>query len=81
MGSALLTTARSTYRDVFNRDPKVNVIHAGLECGVIGSTYPGMDMLSLGPTIRGAHTPEERLDIRSVERVWRFLTRLVARIE
>jgi len=61
------------YKDLFNRKPKVLVIHAGLECGLIGEKYPGMDMISIGPTIKGAHSPDERLHIKSVQKFWDLL--------
>ncbi|MCI6143547.1 MAG: cytosol nonspecific dipeptidase, partial [Bacteroidales bacterium] len=54
-------------------DNKVQVVHAGLECGVIGALYPEMDMVSFGPTIRSPHTPNERCLIASVKRYWRFV--------
>ena len=59
---------------------KVQVVHAGLECGVIGAKCPGMDMVSFGPTLRSPHTPNERLYIPSVERYWRFVTTILERI-
>jgi dipeptidase D len=55
------------------------LIHAGLECGVIGAKYPGMQMISFGPDIRGAHTPEERLRVASAESVYDFLTKVLER--
>jgi dipeptidase D len=76
--SRLLEVALETYRKVFGSTPKVEVVHAGLECGVIGSKYPDMDMLSLGPTIEGAHSPDERLSIPSLKRTWDLLVQLLA---
>jgi len=58
------------YRRLFGREPKVLAIHAGLECGLIGEKYPGMDMISFGPTIKGAHSPDERLKIETVPMFW-----------
>ncbi len=75
--SPLLQRAHATYQSLFDRDPLVQVIHAGLECAIIGGRYPGMEMLSIGPTIRDPHSPDERLYIPSVERVWRFLVGLL----
>lgn len=77
LDSPLLDQAKRTYAELFGREPHVDVIHAGLECGVIGSIYPDMDMISLGPTIAGAHSPDERLDLESLQRVWDFLVRLL----
>jgi dipeptidase D len=53
-------------------------VHAGLECGIIGAKYPGMDTVSFGPTIRGAHAPGERVEVASVEKCWRLLTAILA---
>ncbi len=75
--SLLLRRARTTYRNLFEREPVVQVIHAGLECAIIGGRYPDMEMISIGPTIRNPHSPDERLFIPSVERVWRFLVGLL----
>ncbi len=63
-----LTSAK--YKELFNQEPKVLAIHAGLECGLIGEKYPGMDMISYGPTIKGAHSPDERLLIDTVIKFW-----------
>ncbi|GHU33077.1 aminoacyl-histidine dipeptidase [Betaproteobacteria bacterium] len=78
--SPLLALCREVYRANFGVEPTNEVIHAGLECGIIGSKYPGMDMLSFGPTIRGAHAPGEMVDIRSVECCWRLLREILAEI-
>jgi len=75
--SATLKTARRVYRSLFGREPEVRVIHAGLECGIIGDKVPGMEMLSFGPTIRSAHSPEENVEIGSVAVFWDFLTALL----
>jgi dipeptidase D len=66
------------YEQLFSQPPKVAAIHAGLECGIIGERVGGMDMVSLGPTIRGAHSPDERVYVASVERTWRYLVALLA---
>ena len=59
---------------------RVNVIHAGLECGIIGSHYPEMDMISFGPTILGAHSPEEKASISSTQKFWRFFREILGNI-
>lgn len=79
--SPLLKKCLRLYRDLNGREAPVEVIHAGLECGVIGDRIPGMDMISFGPDIRGAHTPEERVSIGSVGRVWEFLLKLLGELE
>ena len=58
------------YKKLFNSEPEVLAIHAGLECGLIGDQYPSMDMISFGPTIKGAHSPDERIEIESVRKFW-----------
>lgn len=68
--SEILRISVGAYRRLFNTEPEVLAIHAGLECGLIGAIYPGMDMVSFGPTIKGAHSPDERLDIASTQKFW-----------
>jgi len=75
--SALLERCRSLYASLFERQPGIQTIHAGLECGLIGSRKPGLDMISLGPTIENPHSPDERLHLPSVERTWKFLIALL----
>jgi dipeptidase D len=75
--SQLLRVTQQVYRDTFGEAPEVQVIHAGLECGVIVSKVPGMEAISFGPRIRGAHTPEEYVDAPTVEATWRLLTGLL----
>jgi dipeptidase D len=76
--SELLQRSKQVYNTVFGRDPKIQVVHGGLECGVIAAKNPGMDMIAIGPTIENAHTVNERLYIPSVENLWEFLTTLLA---
>lgn len=68
--SEITRLTAESYRVLFETEPKVLAIHAGLECGLIGEKYPGMDMISYGPTIKGAHSPDERLLIPTVQRFW-----------
>ncbi len=77
MNSALLQRCRQTYQTLFEREPVIEIIHAGLECAIIGATYPGMDMISFGPTIQDPHSPSERLYIPSIRKVWDFLVALL----
>jgi len=60
------------YEKKYNEKPHVNACHAGLECGIIGTNYPDMDMVSFGPNIRGAHSPDERVQISSVQKFWDY---------
>lgn len=78
--SDLLNLTEAAYKDLFGQDPVVRAIHAGLECGLILEKYPGLDMLSFGPTIRGAHTPTERIHIESTEKFWKLLLEVLRRI-
>ncbi len=68
--SIVLDITKKSYKKLFNQEPKVLAIHAGLECGLIGEKYPDMDMISYGPTIKGAHSPDERLKIDTVQMFW-----------
>jgi dipeptidase D len=77
MDSSLLKRCKEVYQSLFGKEPLVEVIHAGLECGIISSKYAGMDAISVGPTIENAHSPDESLHIPSVGRVWDFLVELL----
>ena len=68
--SKILTITKDSYKKLFNKEPLVLAIHAGLECGLIGEKYPEMDMISYGPTLRGVHSPDERIEIESVQAFW-----------
>lgn len=71
--SVLLKVAKESYERVFNKEPQILAIHAGLECGLFSEKYPELDMVSFGPTLRGVHSPEERLLIPTVKMVWDHL--------
>jgi dipeptidase D len=73
MESPILDVAVSTYEELFGNKPVVKAIHAGLECGLFLQKYPDMDMISIGPTIKGAHSPDERLHIETVRKFWDHL--------
>ena len=75
--SEVLAVARQVYSNMFGKQPLVKVIHAGLECGIIGSKYAGMDMISFGPTIRHPHSPDEKVNIESVSKFWKFLVGII----
>jgi dipeptidase D len=78
--SPIMHIVNDTYHKLFDAMPKVMVIHAGLECGLFKKPYPEMDMVSLGPTIRGPHSPDEKVNIASVGRYWQLLTALLKAI-
>jgi dipeptidase D len=81
MDSPILKVAKSAYRSLYGKDPAVKAIHAGLECGVIGERIPGMDMISFGPTLEGAHSPDEKLYIDTVGKFWSFLLEILRRVD
>lgn len=71
--SPILKTMKNGYEQKFGKIPEVKVIHAGLECGLLGNVYPNLDMISFGPTIRNPHSPDEMVNIPSVKKFWDFL--------
>lgn len=77
LDSPLLKRCVEVYRTVYSQEPVIESIHAGLECAIIGSKYPGIDMISLGPTMKDPHSPDEALYLPSLIRVWHFLTALL----
>lgn len=77
MQSPLLGICRAAATDLYGRTPEIKAIHAGLECGILGGKYPGMDMISFGPTITGAHSPDERVHIPAVEKFYDLLKRVL----
>ena len=79
--SPLLAICQRVYRQVFDGESQTQVIHAGLECGIIGGKHPGLDMVSFGPTIHGAHAPGETVELASVERCWTLLKAILAAID
>lgn len=78
--SEILKIAKGKYTELFGQEPKVAACHAGLECGILGQNYPDMDMISFGPTILGAHSPDERVSISSVQKFWKFLLAILVEI-
>ncbi len=78
--SRLLQVSVDSYRKLFATEPKVRAVHAGLECGLFLEKYPDLEMVSFGPTIRGVHSPDERLEIATVDKFWRLLCDVVKSI-
>lgn len=78
--SALLAQCQAVFAQTFGEASRLQVIHAGLECGLINAKYPGMDTVSFGPTIRGAHAPGERVEIAAVGRCWTLLRALITQL-
>lgn len=77
LDSKVLKIAIETYEKMFGKKPEVKAIHAGLECGIISEKFPAMDMISMGPSMQGAHSPAERIYIPSVEKFWNYLLELL----
>jgi dipeptidase D len=75
--SNTLAISRKCYKELFGIEPIVRSIHAGLECGLFLEKFPDLDMISFGPTLKGVHSPDEKIEIASVEKFWRFLTELL----
>ena len=78
--SKLTAIVADTYKKLFDKEPKVKGIHAGLECGLFAERYPNLDMVSFGPTLRGVHSPDERLLIPTVQMVWEHLIEILKNI-
>ncbi len=73
MKSPILTTMQKVYKDLYGKTPEIMAIHAGLECGLLGAVYPNWDMISFGPTIQYPHSPDEKVNIASIEKFWKYL--------
>lgn len=80
MDSPILKIMEELYEELNGEKPHVAACHAGLECGILGKNYPNMDMISFGPTIKGAHSPDERAQISSVQKYWKFVLEVLKRI-
>ncbi|MFV0306010.1 MAG: aminoacyl-histidine dipeptidase [Moheibacter sp.] len=72
VNSEILDLMKAMYKEKFDEEPKIIATHGGLECGIIGGHYPNLDMISFGPNIFGAHSPDERVEIKSVQKFWNF---------
>ena len=73
MDSNILKISKDVFKNLFKKEPKIKAIHAGLECGILEGKNPGLDMISFGPTIMGAHSPDERVNIETVEKFYSLL--------
>jgi dipeptidase D len=80
MNSELLTISKKVFSVIFSKEPELKAVHAGLECGILGDKYPGIQMISFGPTIEGAHSPEERINITDVDKFYRLLKGILMEI-
>jgi dipeptidase D len=79
-GSTIVNIMSDLYREMFREEPNVLACHAGLECGLLGKHYPDMEMISFGPNIRGPHSPDEKVQISSVQKYWKYLLEALKRI-
>jgi dipeptidase D len=80
MDSAVMKTMDEVYLRKYGKRLEIKAIHAGLECGIIGGIYPNLDMVSFGPTIRHPHSPDEKVNIASVQKFWDFLVETLINI-
>jgi dipeptidase D len=78
--SPILKVLDETYTKMFGKKANIVACHAGLECGILGTNYPEMDMISFGPTIHGAHSPDEKANIKSSQKFWKFLLTILENI-
>jgi dipeptidase D len=78
--SPILSIMKELYIKRYNEEPKIKACHAGLECGILGKHFPGMDMISFGPNIRAAHSPDEKVQISSVQKYWDYLLETLKQI-
>lgn len=78
--SKVLRVAEKSFEDLFGRKPRIEALHAGLECGLFLEKMPGLDMISFGPTLKDIHSPSEKANIKSVEEYWRFLCEIITRL-
>lgn len=78
--SGIVRLMSGLYTELFTEKPVVTACHAGLECGILGTNYPEVEMISFGPNIHGAHSPDEKVQVSSVQKFWKFLTQTLARL-
>jgi dipeptidase D len=80
LDSKILALSKKVYKDMYNEDPVIEAIHAGLECGIIGEKFPGMDMVSIGPTIKYPHSPEEQVHISTVDKFYKLVLKILEEV-
>ncbi|RLF31136.1 MAG: cytosol nonspecific dipeptidase [Thermoplasmata archaeon] len=80
LDSRILALAKKVFREMYRKEPKVEAIHAGLECGIIGEKFPGMDMISIGPTIKYPHSPDEQVEISTVDKFYKYVLKILENI-
>jgi len=80
LDSKLLKLSKKVFKNMFGKEPKVEAIHAGLECGIIGEKFPGMDMISIGPTLKYPHSPEEQLHVSTVDKTYKYVLEILKNV-
>ncbi len=80
LDSKILKLSKKIFKEIYGKEPKVEAIHAGLECGIIGEKFPGMDMISIGPTLKYPHSPEEQLHVSTVDKTYKFVLELLKNV-
>ena len=80
LNSNILKLSKKIFKDMYNTEPKVEAIHAGLECGIIGEKFPGMDMISIGPTIKYPHSPEEQVHVSTVNKFYKYVLKILENV-
>ena len=80
LDSNILNLSKNVFKELYNKEAEIKAIHAGLECGILGDKNPGMDMVSFGPTIQGAHSPDERVNIETVEKFYLLLKAILKKL-
>ncbi|UCF50395.1 MAG: aminoacyl-histidine dipeptidase [Thermoplasmatales archaeon] len=80
LDSEILKLSKKIFKEMYGKEPKVEAIHAGLECGIIGEKFPGMDMISIGPTLKYPHSPEEQLHVSTVDKTYEFVLELLKNV-
>ncbi|MHB1685777.1 MAG: aminoacyl-histidine dipeptidase [Ignavibacteriaceae bacterium] len=80
LDSQILKVSKSVFENLFSEKPEIKAIHAGLECGILGNKFPGLDMVSFGPTIQGAHSPDERVNIETVGKFYNLLKEILKEV-
>jgi len=80
LDSKILKLSKKIFKDMYGNEPKVEAIHAGLECGILGEKFPGMDMISIGPTIKYPHSPEERVHVSTVDKFYKYVLKILENV-
>ena len=77
LDSKILKLSKKVFQDMHDKEAKVEAIHAGLECGILGEKFPGMDMISIGPTIKYPHSPEEQVHVSTVDKFYKYVLKIL----